>query len=108
MRRMIDEKLYAEKEQEAWITPTLLNGWINSNGTTKYMKDTIGGIAIELTATGGTNETVFILPTKYRPSQNIWFIGYEGRAYINSDGIVRLVGTPTGASHRLYLYFKVV
>ena len=73
MRRMIDVKLYAERQQEAWITPTLLSGWGPYDSHTiyeGYYKDSLGIVHIALTVSGsGADESlVFILPSGYRPS----------------------------------------
>jgi len=54
-----------------WITPTLLNGWVNFGGTssdTKYMKDSQGFVHIKGFVKSGTlGTTLFTLPTGYRP-----------------------------------------
>ncbi len=55
--------------QENWITPTLLNGWINAVDQTpiQYMKDTMGFVHLKGCATGGTaNTSIFELPAGYR------------------------------------------
>ena len=67
------ETLYQEKAnkvQEDWIRPTLLNGWITSSlyGSIKYNIDDMGYVHIEgsLLGTNATSNIAFILPTKYR------------------------------------------
>jgi len=54
---------------EAWITPTLLNGYtIISGYPVGYMKDTLGFVHMKGLLTGGTaNQTIFTLPIGYRP-----------------------------------------
>lgn len=65
-------ELYAKKEQENWITPTLLNGWysIRTNQPLQYMKDELGFVHIRGTLKKGADSTsniVFELPEGYRP-----------------------------------------
>ena len=60
---------------EAWITPTLINGWtvINDNYI-KYMKDADGFVHIRGEVTGGSAITVFTLPSGYRPWTRTMFV----------------------------------
>jgi hypothetical protein len=65
------ESLYTEKAnktQEAWITPTLLNAWTEVAGyPVRYMKDEMGFVHIKGRVTGGTlGLRVFTLPSGYR------------------------------------------
>ena len=68
----------ANKKQEDWITPTLLNGWyaIRPNEPPQYMKDEFGFVhfrgAISKGATA-TSNVAFILPAEYRPDVNTSF-----------------------------------
>ena len=59
----------ANKAQEAWITPTLINGWAGVSGyPVRYMKDTLGFVHFKGRMTGGTVGLVaFTLPVGYRP-----------------------------------------
>ena len=62
------ETLYLEKAnkvQEAWIYPTLLNGW---TGTARYRKNEFNEVRIELEVMSGTG-TIFNLIAGYRPSK---------------------------------------
>ena len=65
------EQLYQEKAgktQEAWITPTLLNGWASESGyPVKYMKDNMGFVHLKGALKGGTGGEAFVLPSGYRP-----------------------------------------
>ncbi|WP_319471795.1 hypothetical protein [uncultured Trichococcus sp.] len=65
------ETLYQEKAnkvQEAWITPTLLNGWTEVSGyPVRYMKDDMGFVHMKGKVTGGTLVSrSFTLPIGYR------------------------------------------
>lgn len=60
----------ANKEQEAWITPTLLNGWVG-NQATRYLRDQFGFVHLKGILISGTmNTTIFNLPVGYRPINN--------------------------------------
>lgn len=63
----------ANKAQEAWITPTLLNGWVGNYvelyGNLRYRKNQFGNVEIVGSISGGANNSiVFVLPAGYRPS----------------------------------------
>lgn len=72
----------ANKAQEAWITPTLLNGWyaIRPLEPPQYMKDSLGFVhlrgAIGKSAESASNHA-FILPVGYRPEVTTSFTGVE-------------------------------
>lgn len=78
--------LKVDKAQEAWITPTLENGWSNVSGfVTRYKKDALGVVWVELFVTGGTNgSTIFTLPSGYRPSQSLIITG-------NATGVTSII-----------------
>lgn len=63
----------ADKVQEDWIEPTLLNGWLNRGGTEEivgYIKDDFGFVHIKGTIDSGIDTagtTIFQLPIGYRP-----------------------------------------
>lgn len=64
---------------EAWITPTLLNGWANYAGATSnpisYYKDSSGIVRLQGVANSGTAATtIFVLPSSYRPKSNKYFL----------------------------------
>lgn len=98
------ETLYQEKAnkvQEAWITPTLINGWTQNTGaTTTYMKDEMGFVHFKGAIRGGTNDTsAFQLPVGYRPLQQGEYIVSAG-AYsvvamvrVDTAGNVKITGT---------------
>ena len=87
----------ADITQEAWITPTLLNGWTNNTGglTSRYKKDTMGVVWVELFVNSGTTgSNIFQLPIGYRPTQNIFITG-------NATGIASgiVVGSNGDVTH---------
>ena len=61
----------ANKKQEDWKTPTLLNGWTNFGGvyeTVGYMKDEFGFVHLRGMIKGGTvGQNAFMLPEGYKP-----------------------------------------
>lgn len=63
----------AQKAQPGWITPTLLNGWVNFGGDdahAEYMKDEEGFVTIHGHVKSGTTTqfaVLFTLPAGYRP-----------------------------------------
>ena len=61
----------ANKKQEDWITPTLLNGWTNPSasiyGSAGYYKDEVGIVHLRGYLSGGVSGVVFELPVGYRP-----------------------------------------
>lgn len=61
----------ANRKQEDWITPTLLNGWTDFGGVYEsvgYMKDEFGFVHIRGMIKGGTvGQIAFMLPEGYKP-----------------------------------------
>ena len=72
------ETLYQEKAnkvQEAWITPTLLNGW---TGNVKYAKNDLGQVTLKFNIIAGTTTIatkICSLTSGYRP---IYIVGIRG------------------------------
>lgn len=68
----------ANKTQEAFIAPTLLNGWVNFGAgfaAAGYMKDQFGFVHLKGMVKSGTVGTViFTLPAGYRPAETQIFI----------------------------------
>ena len=100
----------ANKAQEAWITPTLLNG---TTGLTQYRKNQFGIIECygQVTiGTGAHGTDIFILPSGYMPGSYIPSFGVKivdtgatGNIYITGNGFVKLGGTFT-TGHRVAFY----
>lgn len=87
--------LKANKEQKAWITPTLLNGWTNVEGFTpcQYMKDNFGFVHIRGRLKGPYSSTItFALPSGYIPEFPVQFIATTNSrtspalAYVSTNG----------------------
>jgi len=81
----------ADKLQEDWITPTLINGWVGTNGIPQYFRDQLGIIHFRgaLSPTNKTSPVAFALPIGYRPSGDL-YINFSGSDYfqISSAGAV--------------------
>ena len=70
----------ANKQQEAWITPTLLNGWVvlTDSYPVSYMKDNFGFVHIRGVVSGGSLGTViFSLPNGYKPENDMYLPAYS-------------------------------
>ena len=65
----------ANREQEAWITPTLENGWIPFAlpvyNTFQYMKDEMGFVHIRGLIREGIAGVIYTLPKGYRPGKDV-------------------------------------
>ncbi|SHI42156.1 hypothetical protein [Parasporobacterium paucivorans] len=102
-RQMYNDK--ASKVQEAWITPTLLNGWVDvgsADGTFGYRKNSFGELEFKGGITGGAENTIaFNLQANYVPSKNKYSLVVStlsfGVIYVNSDSsvLVRIKGAGT-------------
>ena len=98
----------ANKKQEDWITPTLLNGWEQQSAYAEvgYYKDDFGVVHLRGTVRRGeARANVFILPPGYRP---IKFVFYSvpvtpggttiGSIYVDSNGAAYSYHTGEGLS----------
>ena len=66
--------LKANKAQEEWITPTLLNGFTSTLLPMRYKKDSLGFVHIQGQVENITpNKTIFVLPVGYRPDRRVLF-----------------------------------
>ena len=94
LRRLDTEKL--NKVQEAWITPTLQNGWTASDVNfypVRYYKDEFGIVRLKGRIQGGTATTAITLPVGYRPdSSQLSFLCHIS----NTDSVCRVAITNTG------------
>jgi hypothetical protein len=70
----------ANRTQENWIAPILLNGWSNMgapNAVAGYMKSTLGFVHIKAVLKNGVtadSTIIFTLPVGYRPSEYIYSV----------------------------------
>ncbi|MDT0121344.1 hypothetical protein Q9R46_01710 [Paenibacillus sp. RRE4] len=73
------ESKKAEKDNPAWITPTLVNGWANYSDLyqpIRYYKDSIGEVHLSGVIRGGVNTSgtsITRLPVAYRPKKAMIF-----------------------------------
>lgn len=90
--------LKANKSQEAWITPTLLNGVTNyASGfaPVRYYKNEFNTVYLGGMSTGGAaGIIIFVLPVGYRPSKSLLVPtvmgGVFGFLVIDTDGSVKV------------------
>ena len=86
--------LKANKAQPPWITPTLLNGWVNfdvSTDNATYYKDSLGWVHIRGVVSSGTiSLPIFNLPAGYRPLKN------QHRIEANNNNFAVIVFKPNG------------
>lgn len=71
----------ANKKQEGWITPTLVNGWVNVDEAQplRFMKDEFGFVHIQgRIRNGGLRAHAFTLPVGYGSSRNVYGIFPNG------------------------------
>ena len=96
----------ANKQQEPWITPTLMNGAVqHSNMTVRYLKDTLGFVTIEGVFTSSPASVVFNLAPGYRPKTDT--NGWESRGLscrIQTNGDVRF-WTASELERSIYVRF---
>ena len=94
--------LKANKVQEAWLTPTLINGWVAFGGAEDgpvYYKDNFGNVKLRGVVKSGTlSVSIFKLPIGYRPAKNKYFAvisnNVPGFVLIDpSGGVIPLAGT---------------
>jgi hypothetical protein len=87
---------YAKKSKMPWISPTLLNAWLNFGGTyanVGYVKDDLGYVHLRgLIKSGTLAQPAFILPAGFRPEKDILIAttsnGAFGQLSIRTDGQV--------------------
>ena len=87
------ETLYQEKAnkvQEAWITPTLINGW---TGNLQYRKNEFENVEFRGGVTGGMVGTpITTIPAGYRPAINYLFMAMNGYNNTYATGYVTTAG----------------
>ena len=80
----------ADKKQEDWITPTLLNGATSpSDNLVGYFKDTLGFVHFKGRLSSYEGGIILILPVGYRPSSTVDFPTNRGSFSLWSNGELR-------------------
>lgn len=83
-KQQVDAQLAdkANKAQEAWITPTLLNGWTSPEGL-QYRKNQFGQLEFKgwISPSTKTNDTFMTLPLGYKPL-SVRYVNFGGNAYV--------------------------
>ena len=83
----------ANKLQEIWITPSLLNGWVDFGGvlsTAQYFKDQFGIVHLKGVIKSGVG-AIMTFPGGYRPSGNSYF------SVANDGAIAWIIVATTGS-----------
>lgn len=89
--------LKADKTQEAWITPTMTNGWVDLDAANfascQYYKDSTGLVHLKGMIKSGTiGQSAFTLPVGYRVAKTQYFSTCSSNAYgqvnVSSTGTV--------------------
>lgn len=100
----------ANKTQEAWIEPTLLNSWVNNGAparTCAYMKDEFGFVCFKGMIKNGSSlgAIMFVLPAEYRPSSgDVYLVATSNDAY--AELIVHANGN-VGANRGSTIWFSL-
>lgn len=92
LSELVDKK--ADNAQGAWITPTLINSWVEETALpVRYMKDSMGFVHIKGAVKNGVSAACFVLPAGYRPAASPAFVGMAGttvRIQVSNGGTVSL------------------
>ena len=99
----------ANKQQEAWITPTLLNGVTNyarGMSPVRYYKNEFNAVCLDgISSIVAVGIIIFTLPVGYRPSKRLYIPTVVGNVFgfveIGTDGNVKL-----GTNSASYIYIS--
>lgn len=81
----------ANKQQEAWITPTLLNGATPGQNAPRYRKDEFGVVRLSGSVSDvATDRVLFVLPSGYRPRDTSSLSTLHGQHYNRYNDIIRI------------------
>lgn len=86
----------ADKKQEDWIEPMLINGWVATDNRTYpvgFYKDTVGIVRLRGRIQSGTSGIALQLPAGYRPTS---FLSSYPLSVSNTNAIVNATITSTG------------
>ncbi len=105
----------ANKSQEAWITPTLINGWITGDNALfapiQYKKDNFGCVHLRGGIYNGVNRNICTLPVGYRPKGSVPIVAKKQWSHaqfdwleLNADGRLYISNASMPADTRLHFY----
>jgi hypothetical protein len=87
----------ANRVQEAWIEPTLLNSWVENDAARrpKYLKDNFGRVELIGSAKSGViGQVIYVLPVGYRHNRVARFVvnsnNSAGMLMVDTNGNVTL------------------
>lgn len=82
----------ANKKQEDWIAPTLLNGATPGQRAPRYRKDEFGVVRLSGSVSDvSMNQTLFVLPSGYRPSGILHLPTLHGQFYNRYNDVIRIL-----------------
>lgn len=82
----------ANKKQEDWITPTLLNGATSGQRAPRYRKDEFGVVRLSGSVSDvSMNQVLFVLPVGYRPSTFLHLPTLHGQYYNRYNDVIRIL-----------------
>lgn len=105
----------ANKVQEAWITPTLLNGWTAGDNVLfapiQYKKDEFGFVHLRGGIYNGVDRNICTLPIGYRPEGNVPIIAKKQWShilfdwlYVTEGGTLTISNTSMPSDTRICFY----
>lgn len=105
----------ANKQQEEWITPTLINGWTTGDNALfdpiQYKKDNFGCVHLRGGIANGVNRNICALPVGYRPKGAVPIVAKKQWSHtqfdwvtLHANGILTISNTFMPADTRLYFY----
>ena len=108
-------ELYAKKNQEAWISPTLLNGWLTGDHVNyapiQYKKDEFGFVHLRGGIANGVDRYICTLPIGYRPEGNVPIIAKKQWAHtvfdwlrLAENGTLVINNTSMPSDTRIFFY----
>lgn len=82
----------ANKKQEDWITPTLLNDATPGQRTPRYRKDEFGVVRLSGSVSNvSIDQTLFVLPVSYRPGGVLYLPTLHGQYYNRYNDVLRIL-----------------
>ena len=82
----------ADKKQEDWIAPTLLNGATSGDVAPQYRKDEFGVVRLSGSISDVyPNQVLFVLPSGYRPKGMLNLPTLHGQYYNRYNDVIRIL-----------------